>query len=138
MPLGSDAGWFDLHVRVRYAETDAQGVVHHANYLIYMEQARTEFTRARGLPYRELEKQGINLLVTSASVRFRAAALFDDPLRVRLRIENTRSRTITFQYRIEHEETGRLLVTGGTTHVMVDADLKPMTVPEWLLLALAG
>ena len=57
--------WFHLRLRVRYAETDAQGVVHHANYLVYMEQARTEFTRARGLPYPELEAQGINLLVAS-------------------------------------------------------------------------
>lgn len=128
--------WFKLRLRVRYAETDAQGVVHHANYLVYMEQARTEFTRSCGLPYRELEAQGINLLVTEASLRFRAAAVFDDPLLVRLRITRVRSRTITFDYRIEHEETGRLLVTGETTHVFVDGLMRPVSAPLFVLDAL--
>lgn len=130
--------WFDLPLRVRYAETDAQGVVHHANYLVYMEQARTEFTRACGLPYGELEARGINLLVSQASVRFRAAAVFDDPLVVRLRVALVRSRTITFAYRIEHASTGRLLVTGETTHVFVGADLRPITAPAFVLEALLG
>jgi acyl-CoA thioester hydrolase len=130
--------WFLSRLRVRFAETDAQGVVHHANYLVYMEQARTDFTRARGLPYRELEAQGINLLVAEASLRFRAAALFDDPLLVRLRITRVRSRTLTFGYRIEHEETGRLLVSGETTHVFVDGAMRPISAPAFVLDALLG
>ena len=130
--------WFRLQLRVRYAETDAQGVVHHANYLVYMEQARTEFTRARGLPYGELEARGVNLLVAEASLRFRAAAVFDDPLLVRLRITRVRSRTITFGYRIEHEETGRLLVTAETTHVFVDGAMRPICAPAFVVDALLG
>jgi acyl-CoA thioester hydrolase len=130
--------WFDLPVRVRYAETDAQGVVHHANYLVYMEQARTEFTRSRGLPYRELEARGVNLLVSTASIRFRGAAVFDDVLTVRLRISLVRSRTISFEYRIVHADTGRLLITGETTHVFVDARMRPMTAPSFVLEALLG
>lgn len=128
--------WFDVPLRVRYAETDAQGVVYHANYLVYMEVARGAFTRERGYPYQAMEAAGINLVVADAKLRFRASAGYDDPLTVRLRIRQLRGKVVVFEYRIEQAETGRLLVTAETTHVCVDTAFRPMSIPADVVAAL--
>lgn len=125
-------GWFDVPLRVRYAETDAQGVVYHANYLIYMEVARGAFTRDRGLAYQKLEAQGINLVVVEAKLRYKASAAYDDPLVVRVRVKELRGKIIRFAYCIEHAETRRLLVTGETTHLCVGRDFRPMNIPDFV------
>ena len=125
--------WFDWRLRVRYAETDAQRIVHHAEYLVYMEEARCELVRALGLSYRTLEERGLSLVVTEAQLRYSSPAEFDDRLRVRARISRVRSREVVFEYRIEHVESGRLVARGTTTHVFVDRDLKVITGPEWIV-----
>lgn len=130
------AGWVDTYLRVRYAETDAQAVVYHANYLVYMEVARSTLMRERGLPYSELEARGMNFLVARVGLRYKAPARYDDPLVVRIRVSGVRGRLVSFEYRIKHGEDGRLLVTGETTHVCVDADFVAMDVPAWALAAL--
>ena len=71
-----------VEFRVRYAETDQMGVVYHANYLIWCEIGRTDHIRAMGTPYRDIEKQGITLAVSEASMRFHASARYDDLIRV--------------------------------------------------------
>jgi acyl-CoA thioester hydrolase len=121
--------WFDVPLRVRYAETDAQGVVYHANYLVYMEVARSALTRDRGYPYQAMEAAGINLVVVDAHLRFRAPAAYDDPLVVRTRIRELRGKLVVFDYRVEHAETGRLLVTAETTHLCVDGSFRPRAIP---------
>src|SRR5262249_20123210 len=68
-------------IRVRYAETDRMGLLHHANYLVYFEQARVELLRSRGLTYREMEDQGFLLVLTKFEIRYRRPAYFDDLLR---------------------------------------------------------
>lgn len=138
VPPPIPVGWVDTHLRVRYAETDAQAVVYHANYLVYMEVARSTLMRERGLPYSELEARGVTFLVARASLRYKAPARYDDPLVVRIRVSGVRGRLVSFEYRIEHEEDGRLLVTGETTHVCVDAAFVPMDVPGWALAALTA
>lgn len=132
------ADWVDTHLRVRYAETDAQGVVYHANYLVFMEVGRGTLARKGGLPYSELEARGVNLLVARAELKYKASARYDDPLVVRTRVREVRGKFVTFEYRIEHEESGRLLVTGETTHVCVDDGFKPVDVPAWVREALTG
>lgn len=131
-------GWVDTHLRVRYAETDAQGVVYHANYLVYMEVGRSALARERGLPYGGLEARGVNLLVVRAELAYKASARYDDPLLVRTRVREARGKLVTFEYRIEHEESGRLLVTGETGHVCVDGDFKAMELPSWARDLLTG
>lgn len=135
-PAASD--WVDHHLRVRYAETDAQGVVYHANYLVFMEVGRGALARERGLPYSELEARGVNLLVSRAELKYKASARYDDPLVVRTRVREIRGKLVTFEYRIEHEESGRLLVTGETVHVCVNDAFKPVDVPAWVRVALTG
>ena len=73
----------EITVRVRYAETDRMGLLHHANYLIYFEQGRTELLRAQGLSYRDMEDQGFLLVLTRVQVRYRRAIRYDDVVTVR-------------------------------------------------------
>ena len=72
-----------ITLRVNYSETDQMGVVYHANYLIWFDRARTELMRETGLTYKELEQQGVYLAVSEVRVRYRAAARYDDLVRVR-------------------------------------------------------
>ncbi len=97
------------------------GVVHHANYLIWCESARTDHMRERGVSYRELEGQGLRLPVIEALVRYRAPARYDDVVRVRCWVRETTSRDVTFGYAIDRPEDGRLLATAQTSLIAVDS-----------------
>ncbi len=106
-----------ITLRVNYSETDQMGVVYHANYLIWFDRARTELMRETGLTYKELEQQGVYLAVAEVQVRFRAAARYDDLVRVRCWVRELVSRRVTFGYAVERAETGELLATGLTALV---------------------
>ncbi len=93
------------------------GVVYHANYLIWFDRARTELMRATGLTYKELEQQGVYLAVAEVQVRYRAAARYDDLVRVRCWVRDLGSRRVTFGYAVDRAETGELLATGATSLV---------------------
>jgi acyl-CoA thioester hydrolase len=87
-------------IRVRYAETDRMGLLHHANYLVYFEQARVELLRARGLTYRDMEDQGFLLVLTKLEVRYRRPAYFDDLLTIRTTVERTTAVRIDHRYEV--------------------------------------
>lgn len=106
-----------ITLRVNYSETDQMGVVYHANYLIWFDRARTELMRATGLTYKELEQQGVYLAVAEVQVRYRAAARYDDLVRVRCWVRDLGSRRVTFGYAVDRAETGELLATGATSLV---------------------
>jgi acyl-CoA thioester hydrolase len=93
------------------------GVDYHANYLVWFDRARTELMRATGLTYRELEQQGVYLAVAEVQVRYRAAARYDDLVRVRCWVRDLGSRRVTFGYAVDRAETGELLATGATSLV---------------------
>jgi acyl-CoA thioester hydrolase len=116
-----------VRIRVRYAETDQMGVAHHANYLVWCEEARTDHMRALGVNYRELEQSGIRLPVIDASVRYRAPAHYDDLLDVRCWVRNTSSRFVEFGYAVEREAA--LLATAATTLVAVDPNRTVRRLP---------
>src|SRR5436190_15827023 len=99
-----------VEFRVRYAETDQMQVVYHSNYLVWCEIGRTEFIRALGMPYAELERQNVTLAVVEASMRFHSAARYDNLIRVTTTIRDVRSRTITFVYVIPTADTGERFV----------------------------
>lgn len=116
---GSTITTFEL--RVRYAETDQMGIAHHANYLIWCEAARTDHMRHRGVSYRALEERGIRLPVVDAQLRYRAAARYDDLVRVRCWVREASSRRVTFGYAIECAADDRLLATASTALIAVDS-----------------
>ena len=114
----------DFHettVRVRYAETDQMGVVYHSNFFIWFEIGRVELFRELGVVYRDMEqKDDCFIVVGECKCRFKRPARYDDLLRVRTRISEAGSRKITFQYEIVNAESGELLATGETVHVICD------------------
>jgi len=121
-----------IEFRVRYAETDQMQVVYHSNYLIWCEMGRTEFIRALGTPYAELERQNVTLAVVEASLRFHSAARYDNLIRVTTTIRDVRSRTITFDYVITNADTGERFVTASTKLASLTRDSKLTTLPEHL------
>src|SRR5213593_2549070 len=92
-------------IRVRYAETDRMGLLHHANYLVYFEQARTELLRARGLTYKDLEDQGYLLVLVKVEVRYRSPAYYDDVLTVRTTILRATAVRIDHRYEVLRADT---------------------------------
>ncbi len=126
-----------VEFRVRYAETDQMQVVYHSNYLVWCEIGRTEFIRALGTPYAELERQNVTLAVVEANLRFHAAARYDNLIRVTTTIADVRSRTITFDYVITNAETGERFVTASTKLASLTRDSRLTTLPDNLRKVLA-
>ena len=93
------------------------GVVYHANYLVWCEIGRTDFIRALGTSYAQLERDGVMLAVSDVTMRFHAGARYDDAIRVHTRLSDVRSRSITFSYSIVLADTGQPLVSATTTLV---------------------
>ena len=120
----------DVEFRVRYAETDQMGVVYHANYLVWCEVGRTDFIRARGMSYADMERAGIGLAVSEVSARFHSAARYDDMIRVRTTLADVRSRGIIFDYMITKADTGARLVSARTSLVSIDAAGRPAALPS--------
>ncbi len=116
-------------LRVRYAETDQMGVVYHANYLVWCEIGRTDFIRQFGVSYAELERRGVSLAVSEATVRYHGAARYDDRIRVETRLAEVRSRSVAFDYRIANAESGDRLVTAHVALVSLDPSGRPVTLP---------
>jgi acyl-CoA thioester hydrolase len=118
-------------VRVRYAETDQLGVVYHANYFVWFEVGRVELIRELGIVYRQMEfEDDCHIVVTEAQCRYERPARYDDVLRVRTRITEVHTRTISFGYEVIHGETGSLLASGSTKHVVCGRNGRPKTLPD--------
>jgi acyl-CoA thioester hydrolase len=117
-------------LRVRYAETDAMGVVYHANYLIWFEAGRGDFFRAFGQDYGAWEEEGYFLPVVELHARYLAPARYGDTVTVRTWIKDARSRSLTLRYEAELAETGQLLATGWTQHLCTDAEGSIRRLPE--------
>ncbi len=120
----------DIQIRVRYAETDRMGLLHHANYLVYFEQARTELLRQLGLTYKDLEDQGFLLVVTKVEIRYKSPARYDDVLTIRTTVERTTAVRIDHRYEVLCE--GRLVAEATSTLACVNREGRPQALPELL------
>jgi acyl-CoA thioester hydrolase len=120
----------DVTVRVRYAETDRMGLLHHANYFVYFEMARTEVLRQRGISYREIEDAGHFLVIVDIDCKFKRPAHYDDLLTVRTTVERVTHVKIVHRYEVFRN--GLLLAEGHSTLACVDRDGKPQALPEML------
>ena len=117
-------------IRVRYEETDAQGHVHHSNYLNYFEVARAEMLRQSGCSYRELEESGVVLVVVKATLEYRRGAKYDDLLTVQVKLAKAKGARIVHQYRIVCGE--ELVCSGETTVASIDREGNVQRLPKWL------
>lgn len=133
-PLDTDAlfeQWHETTVRVRYAETDKMGFVYHANYLVWFEIGRTEFCRARGFAYRDMEESGDAFLVVAESYcRYKAPAYYDDELIVRTHITEIRRRSLRFGYEIVRLSDDQIIAEGETGHVVTDRAGRVRSLPD--------
>lgn len=117
-------------IRVRYAETDRMGLLHHANYLVYFEQARIDLLRQIGGSYKDLEDRGYLLVLMKVEVKYKAPAHFDDTLTIRTTV--TRTSPVRLEHRYEVFRDGKVIAEGATTLACVDRDGKIQPMPEWL------
>ncbi len=120
-------------LRVRYAETDAMGVVYHANYLVWFEAGRGDYFRALGNDYGQWERRGYLLPVSEAYARFEAPARYGDLVTVRTSVDQVRSRGLTLGYEVVHAESQQRLASGWTRHICVDREGKVRRLPEEML-----
>jgi acyl-CoA thioester hydrolase len=121
----------EIQIRVRYAETDRGGFLHHANYLVYFEQARTELLRTLGASYRELEDQGYRLVITKVEVKYKSPVFYDDVLTIRTTITRTTPVRIEHKYEVFRPD-GLLACEGATTLACITKDGKLQPMPGWL------
>ena len=127
---------FTTRVRVRFADTDAQGVAHNASYLVWFEVARVEYLRAYAGGYQALRDLGLEAFVLESFCRYRVPARFDDVLDVHARCLDVRGARFKYEYAIVRED-GELVADGWTAHACVDAaTLRPTRVPDWLAAAI--
>ena len=123
-------GWHETQVRVRYAETDQMGVVHHSNYLIWFELGRGDLCRAQGFSYREMEEEsGILLVVAECYIRYKSPAFYEDLLTIRSKVMEIRSRSLRFFYEVRRKSDDKLLAEGETLHVVTGPDKKVRSLP---------
>jgi acyl-CoA thioester hydrolase len=127
---------FTSDVSVRFAETDAQRVAHHAVYLVWFEQARVEYLARFDGGYPALQEQGVEALTLETYVRHRLPARFNERLRIHCRCLAVRGSRFKYEYAVERGE--ELLADGWTTHACVDAtSFRPIRMPAWLADAIA-
>jgi acyl-CoA thioester hydrolase len=123
--------YHDTTIRVRYAETDQMGVVYHANYLVWFEVGRVELMRALGVEYKQMEAtDDCHIVVGDVHCRYRSPARYDDVLRVRTRIAESRNRIVKFAYEVVRDSDGQLLATGETTHIICGSNGRPKLLPQ--------
>jgi len=129
---------FSTDVRVRFADTDAQGIAHNASYLVWFEVGRVEYLRAHAGGYQALRDLGIEALVLESFCRYIVPARFDELLHVHARVVGLRGARFRFEYSIVRDD-GTTMAEGWTAHACVDAGtFKPTRVPDWLADAIAS
>ena len=128
--MSSTTDSHEIAVRVRYAETDRMGLLHHANYFVYFEMARTELLRHRGFSYRDIEDAGHFLVIVDIGCKYKRPAYYDDLLIVRTTLAKTTHVKIVHEYKVFRD--GQLLAEGHSTLACVDKEGKPQALPESL------
>lgn len=129
---------FSTTVRVRFHDTDAQGIAHNSNYFVWFEVARVEYLRAFTGGYQSLRDHGIEALVLESHCRYLQPTTFDDVLHVHTRCVGMRGARFRYEYVVLRDD-GALVADGYTEHACVDAaTLKPTRVPDWLRAAVSA
>ena len=128
---------FSTEIRVRFAETDAQGIAHHASFVVWLEVTRVAYLAAVAGGYQSIRDRGLEALTTEVHLRYHQAAYFDETLTIHARCVDVRGARFTYEYRIER--AGELVADGYTRHATVDAETyRPTRVPDWLVEAIVS
>lgn len=119
-----------IEFRVRYAEVDQMGAVHHSRYWVYFEMGRTELLRCQGVAYADLEREGVFFVVAKCSAKFHAAARYDDLLALTTRIVRMGAARIDHEYELHRIANGQLLCTAQTTLACLDRSGQIAAIPD--------
>jgi acyl-CoA thioester hydrolase len=123
----------EIVLRVRYSETDQMGTIYNSRVLEWFECGRTEWLRASGTPYVEMEQRGVLLPLVEAHVKYLGRARYDDALRVSTRAKMTGRARVRFDMRIAHAEDGPQVAEGYTVHAIVSPEGRPIRPPSWFV-----
>ena len=115
---------------VRYAETDQMQIVHHSNYPIWYEVGRTDFIKSLGIPYSEMEKNGIMIPLIDLKSTYKGAARYEDDITVKTSIKTFTATRITFYYEVINTEQ-KIINFGETTHAFTNSELKPVNLKKY-------
>ncbi len=118
--------------RISYGETDAMGVLYHAEYIHIFERSRGEYSRKLNFSYKEIEANGIALPVVEVECRYKSPARYDDLVYVRVAISEWKRASVRFVYQMYDEKQEHILAEGMTLHAVVNKLGKPVAVPDWL------
>ena len=122
---------FSTEITVRFAETDAQGIAHHASFVVWLEVTRVAYLAEVAGGYQSIRDRGIEALTTEVHVRYHRAAYFDDTLQIGARCVDVRGARFTYEYRVERDS--ELVAEGYSRHATVDREThRPTRVPDWL------
>lgn len=118
---------------MEYHHTDQMGIVHHSNYVKFFEVARTEWLRAAGFSYAEMERRGVMMPIVEVQVKYRQPAYYDELISVRAEVHDMPMARMTFHYEIKGED-GRDIASGLTTLGFIDKETRrPQRAPQWLM-----
>ncbi len=124
---------FETNIRVEYHHTDQMGIVHHSNYVKFFEVARTEWLRAIGLTYKEMERRGVMMPIVEVNIKYRQPAYYDELIRVKAMVDELPMARMVFRYEI-YGEDGRDIASGSTTLGFIDSQTRrPQRAPKWLM-----
>jgi acyl-CoA thioester hydrolase len=118
--------------RIIYSDCDPFNVVYYANYFSLFERGRTELFRAMGVPYSDIEKQGIYVPVSDARCKYKRSARYDDLVSIQSSVQEIKRARITIAYQIYRNGT-ELLAEGSTVHAFVNAEGKPRRIPQEII-----
>lgn len=119
-----------MEIKIYYQDTDCGGVVYYANYLTYFERARTEWFAEKGISVKNLAEQGTLFVVSHAEADYKSPAKYGETITIQTQLESAAGVRLELSYRIEEKDTKRLIVTGKTTLVCVNSDMKPQRIVD--------
>lgn len=121
---------FTFERKINYYETDRMGVVHHSNYIRFLEEARCQMLNQNNMPYSAFEEQGVMIPVLGVNCDYKSHVTFDDIIEIKPFVKDFNGVRLTMGYQIIHKKTGNLVLTGETKHCFTDLDLKPIRLQK--------
>ena len=121
---------FEYERKINYYETDKMGVVHHSNYIRYLEETRCEWLESLGMPFQDFEKQGITIPVLGVNISYKKHVTFADTIIIKPFIKEYSGVRMTVGYDVTEKETGAVVIIGETKHCFTNKELKPINLKK--------
>lgn len=121
---------FTFERRINYYETDRMGVVHHSNYIRFLEEARCQMLDANGMPYSAFEEKGVMIPVLGVNCNYKLHVTFNDIIKIKSFVKEFNGVRLTMGYIVTNQKTDDLILTGETKHCFTDMNLKPIRLQK--------